>query len=490
VVFAVAASPVSNAFSAARAATSAAVTAMATYQDGPSFKTDTAGAIKTSNAQLEVQRLFQEADAAQSAAGLVNVTLTGTEALGALLEDMKGLADSLRDQSITQAHRAILTTEFANLNARFDEMTAAATFAGLNLINPDATDQAGPVTLPSGQQIAAHDLRKGQGTIMPINMPIAAPLLDSLRGAFAFEGNFTREALGTSGLKSVKSFVPVTYSEGEGGGEGINASYTQLDFIPTAGATVSASFQFNQPRNIIQYITSSSVSTAATVSVNSSNNIVVTGYQKTITGPELNVGQWYDISISVSDTGDARVYLDSTFIGDVPTWPKVLPSNRSSVLIYGGANTTDNLSVFSRQLSADEIKDVVEKSQGGVQNWRAAPPNGSDWGVVADDLSQSLANLRNVEAYYGGVARSLDRFVSSQQRLVDAIEVGVKRLVVPDLGKMAARRAAADVHAQVVLATMDTQRGIMNHPVNLLSGAMDAFDRMMVGRFTPSRLGI
>jgi flagellin-like hook-associated protein FlgL len=489
VVFAVAASPVSNAFSAARAATSAAVTAMATYQDGPSFKTDTAGAIKTSNAQLEVQRLFQEADAAQSAGGLVNVTLTGTEALGALLEDMKGLADSLRDQSITQAHRAILTTEFANLNARFDEMTAAATFAGLNLINPDATDQAGPVTLPSGQQIAAHDLRKGQGTIMPVNMPIAAPLLDSLRGAFAFEGNFTREALGTSGLKSVRNFAPVTYSEGWSGGQGLNASYTQLDFIPTAGATVSASFQFNQPRSIIQHIVSGDVRDAATVSVNSQNNIVISGNAKTITGPALNIGQWYGVSISVSDKGNARVYLDNNFIGDVQ-YRIGLPTTRSSVLIYGGGNTVDNLSVYSRQLSDDEVRDVGEKSQGGIQNWRAAPANGSDWGVVADDLSQSLANLRNVEAYYGGVSRKLERFVSNQQRIADAIESGVSRLVVPDLGKLEARRAAADAHAQLVLTMMETQRGIMNHHVNLLSEAMGTFDRMMASRFTPSRLKI
>jgi len=479
-------SPVAKAFSAARAATSAAVSAMATYQDGPSFKTDTVGAIQVTNAQLEVQRLFREADAAQSAGGLVNVTLSVTEALGGLLEDMKGLADSLRDQSITPAHRAILTTEFANLNARFDEMTAAATFAGLNLINPDATDQAGPVILPSGQQIAAHDLRKGQGTIMPIEPPVGTPSPESLVAAFAFEGNNQPAPLGTPTLiTNQPSGYPLLYSDGESGGKSAIIWGYNLRTPDTKEITVGISFKTPQNRDIFRFATGSDI-----VSLSSSGaNIVVRHNGNIMASTNFDSSLWQRANIVVASDGAASIYMNGSIFGNFSLdSPMSNISNNNMNIFQGRVVLNDNWTIYSKAFSSDGIRELDILAKQGVQNWKN--DTSGSWSQVADDLSQSLANLRNVEAYYGGVARSLDRFVSSQQRLVDAIEVGVKRLVVPDLGKMAARRAAADVHAQVVLATMDTQRGIMNHPVNLLSGAMDAFDRMMVGRFTPSRLGI
>ena len=489
VLLSVQAPAVQSAIPAARAASISVASEVAGYGAGPGFKVDASKAQQLTEARVQRLERFHEINALQKAEGLLGVTLGVITALGNTLDEMRNLAVLLQDETIATEQRQVLTDDFDRLSAQLDDLTASATFAGQNLINPEAAEQTGTIALPSGSQIAAHDLRKGQGTILPISLPAEAPLLDSLRGAFAFEGNFTREALGTSGFKSVKSFAPVTYSEGESGGQGVNASYTGVSFFPTAGATVSASFQFNQPRTIIQHIVSGDFRDAATVSINASNKIVVAGNAKTITGPELTIGHWYDISIAVSDTGNARIYLDSTFIGDLQ-YRVGLPTSRNDVTIFAGSNTIDNLSVYSRQLSASEIGDVVEKSQGGVQNWRAGPPGGSDWSMVAEDLHQSLANLRNVEVYYGRVARNVESTGSLLQRRADAIDLAVNSLVVPDLGRLAAKQAAADVRAQIALATMDTQRAIMNSPVSLLASTLDAFDRMMTGRFTPSRLRI
>lgn len=148
----------------------------------------------------------------------------------------------------------------------------------------------------------------------------------------------------------------------------------------------------------------------------------------------------------------------------------------------------DNLSVYSRALSAADISEVDLQSKEGIDKWRVAPPNGSDWGLVADDLSQSLTNLRNIEAYYGGVGRNLERDITMQQRMTDIVDTGMIRMVVPDLNRLSATQAAAQVHAQLVQAMMGNRKNLMSQASLLFTSALNNFDRINTSGFTPARL--
>ncbi|MCG9915139.1 MAG: hypothetical protein MH112_02110 [Phenylobacterium sp.] len=457
------------------------------YGDRPGFKADAVVATQATHALSQRLNHLHAIDTLQRVGSLVDVTLNVTEALGGTLEEMKGLAIRLQDNSLGADQRQILASEFDTLNARIDDITKAASFAGRNLLNPDAADQTGDITLPSGTQITAHDLRKGQGAILPLSVPIEAPLLNDLGAAFAFEGNFTPAALGPHSHTRVRSFAPVTYTDGENSNLSIQASYTGLSFSPTAGATVSASIRPNQPGAIIQHIVSGDLRDAVTVSLNSSNRIVASG-TSTITGPVVNLGEWIRISISVSESGNASVFLNDSLLGNIQ-YRVGLPTIRNDITLFGGTNSQiDNLSIYKRALNSNEISTVNAQSENGVQNWRPTPPGGSDWGMVHSDISQSLSNLRNIEAYYGSVGRNINSDVTMQQRMTDIVDTGMTRLVVPDLNRLSAAQTAAQVHAQLVQAMMGNKKNLMSQASLLFTSALNNFDRMNISGFTPSRL--
>lgn len=176
--------------------------------------------------------------------------------------------------------------------------------------------------------------------------------------AFAFDGNITPAALGTPALKRVTTYSPVSYSSGENSISAINAAYSNFDFIETVETTVSASIRPNQTGTIIQHIVGDHRD-QVTISLNTQNNIVASGNFQTITGPVVNLGEWHRVAISVSQSGNASIYLNENLIGNVYYRVTSLPTSRNSVVLYGGTNTNiDNLSVYSRALSAAEIGEV------------------------------------------------------------------------------------------------------------------------------------
>lgn len=221
--------------------------------------------------------------------------------------------------------------------------------------------------------------------------------------------------------------------------------------------------------------------------MNDSNQIVVKGFGKTVTGPKLQLNEWQTVTIS-SFQRDAQVYLDGDLIAIV-SYKNMMPTSRNSVLLYGGANThIDNLAVYSRALSGSEIDTVTNATQAGVQTWRREQPVASNWAQVTSDVSQSLENLRAVEAYYGGAARSLDRDRALQQRMSDILDAGVSRLVNRDIERSSILLAAAEVRVQLAQAMMDTQRSIMSEAITLFANAADVFDRINASGFRPSVL--
>lgn len=471
----------------ARAAVDRAVAATAGYGERPAFRADSVAATQASNAMSQRLRHLNQMGALDRAEALVTVTLAGLEAAGHTLEEMKTLSLRLQDESLSTQERDRLSEDFLALSASLDGITQTASFGGRNLINPDAATQTGDVALPSGNTITAHDLRKGQGTILSVDPPIKAPLLDDLLAAFAFEGNMNPAALGTPALKNVKNFGTLSYSDGESSNSSVSASYYQMSFIETPGLTVHASIRPNQAGNILQHIISGHGPDSVTLSMDANNNLVVKGFDKTVIGPKLNVGNWQTVTIS-SFQRDSQVYLDGNLIASVK-YQNTMPTSRSSVLFYGGTNAqVDNLAVYSKALSGSEINTVTNAAQAGVQTWRREQPVASNWAQVTSDVSQSLANLRAIEAYYGGAARSLDRDMALQQRMSDILDAGVSRLVNRDIERSSILLAAAEVRVQLAQAMMDTQRSIMSEATTLFANAADVFDRINVSGFRPSGL--
>jgi flagellin-like hook-associated protein FlgL len=471
----------------ARAAVDRAVAATAGYGERPTFRADSVAATQASNAMSQRLRHLNQMGALDRAEALVTVTLAGLEAAGHTLEEMKILSLRLQDDSLSTQERDRLSQDFLALSASLDGITQTASFAGRNLINPDAATQTGDVALPSGNTITAHDLRKGQGTILSVDPPIKAPLLDDLLAAFAFEGNMNPAALGTPALKRVNNYGTLSYPDGEGSNSSVAASYYHWGFIETPGATVSASIKPSAAGNIIQHIISSDSADSVFISMNDSNQIVVKGFGKTVTGPKLQLNEWQTVTIS-SFQRDAQVYLDGDLIASV-SYKNMMPTSRNSVLLYGGTRThVDNLAVYSRALSGSEINTVTNAAQAGVQTWRREQPVASNWAQVTSDVSQSLENLRAVEAYYGGAARSLDRDRALQQRMSDILDAGVSRLVNRDIERSSILLAAAEVRVQLAQAMMDTQRSIMSEATTLFANAADVFDRINASGFRPSGL--
>lgn len=245
--------------------------AAASYHERPSYRDDTVAAIQFSKVSMQrLERLSRVGDLNRADA-LVSVTLAGAAALENALTQMRAISVRLQDGSQSTPDRERLANDYQRLNDSIDDLTSMASFAGRNLVNPDAPAQFNDLVFRSGERIKAIDLRKGHGTILAVNPPVKAPLLDDLLAAFDFEGDMVPADLGTPALKGTRNYGSLNYVDGEGGGTAVAASYYQISFIETAGVTVSASFKPNEPRQIIQHIISGDSRNAVTISMNDEN---------------------------------------------------------------------------------------------------------------------------------------------------------------------------------------------------------------------------
>jgi flagellin-like hook-associated protein FlgL len=470
----------------ARAAVDRAVAATAGYGERPAFRADSVAATQASNAMSQRLNHLTQARALQRADGLLGVTLAVTQALEETLVEMQYLSVTLQDDSLSHDEHVHAANTFDTLSRRSAELLGNASFAGRNLIDPEADAQTGDVALPSGKVIAAHDLRPGMGTVLTIDPPIKAPHLDRLLAAFAYEGNISPVSLGTPPLAS-NAFTgyPNQYLSGEDGGLATRAWHYRIGFQDTDAITIGLSARPVSAGTVFRYEHG-----ADAVSLTISGG----SYRLNQNGTSVAVGaattnEWSRINLAIDESGAGSLYMNGNAVAHFSFANPMTDSTTNNRLLFiqqFNGPVFDNLTIYSDDLSGSEIREVDRLAQRGVQNWSAVTT--SQWSQVSEDLSTSLTNLRRVQAYYGGAARSLDRDMALQQRMSDILDAGVSRLVNRDIERSSILLAAAEVRVQLAQAMMDTQRSIMSEATTLFANAADVFDRINASGFRPSGL--
>ena len=107
--------------------------------------------------------------------------------------------------------------------------------------------------------------------------------------------------------------------------------------------------------------------------------------------------------------------------------------------------------------------------------------------VAAHDLRKGKGTILSVDSPIK--APLLDDLLAAFA-VEGAIDTGVARLVTRDIDRVGALQAAAEVRVHLAQAMMDTQRGVMSQTTTLFSGALNRFDQINAGGFTPSRLNL
>lgn len=498
-----------NAVSSAQVSQSSAVASATSHGQRPARSMDAASAIQVTNALSQRLNHLNQIRALERADGLVNVTLAAVEAIEDTLMEMKTLSANLQEERLSGDQRDRLTLEYGALVERIGQTAAMAEFGGRNLINPQSGGLSGDVALPGGTSINAADLRPGiTGAISDIDV-LVPPALENLRAAFDFEG----------------SLNPVAWTNGFGG----------AFFAPVAGVT---SFADAGPRRdqaadavAVNYRTQASgqaipaylnKSVSMNIKLDSIDNDVrifsygkngladldgdrmsritmqagtgalalqVFGVGLVQTNASLKVGQWHNLTLTQSGEGssfgDTRLYLDGKHIASVNTAIPMIGLGNMN-LLYGQFS---DLALWDRVLEGQDLAQATRAMKRGVQSWRPEITT-ADWASKMAALDQSLGNVRQVAQQYGSASRSIAAKMSVQQRMTDIIDASASRLVHRDIERVGALQVASQVRTQLAQAMMQTQTGIMNAQIGLLSNSLALFDSINIGGFTPGRLSL
>lgn len=206
------------------------------------------------------------------------------------------------------------------------------------------------------------------------------------------------------------------------------------------------------------------------------------------TGAALKPGQWANLTFSQSGEGatrgDLKLYLDGALVASINT--PLLSQIEDGVIRLQKGRFSD-LAVWDRVLDGQEVAQAARAMKRGVHNW-CPEITTADWATKMSALDQSLGNVRQVAQQYGGASRSITARLGMQQRMTDIIDAGVARLVNRDIERVGALQVASQVRTQLAQAMMQTQTGIMNAQVGLLSNSLALFDSINIGGFAPGRL--
>ncbi|WBQ09876.1 hypothetical protein L2D01_13445 [Hyphomonadaceae bacterium ML37] len=500
-----------GAVSSAQASQSSAVASATSHGQRPARSMDAVSAIQVTNALSQRLNHLNQIRALERADGLVNVTLAAVEAIEDTLMEMRALSARLQDASLPEDHRAKLAQEYGALIPRINQITEMATFGGRNLLNPQAASQSGDVILPGATNLAAADLRPGPyGVTGSLDM-LVPPAVESLRGAFAFEGSLANLAW-TGGLGAAlfsAEFVSgdLYGSNGPDADQSINTQgstrVTTVGEIPFfRDRTISFNVMvdtndidgsqgvlelFNYHVNVNE-----SGGIRIRFDMNKSDGKIFIRYGIGPIGTQiyLKPGEWSNITVTeginqANNVGDIRLYHDGKLVGSFTDNSPLLSAGKIRI----NEGRYSDLALWDRVLSGQEVAQATSAMKRGVHNWRPEITT-ADWGSKMSALDQSLGNVRQVAQQYGSASRSIAAKMSMQQRMTDIIDAGVARLVDRDIDRVGAVQAAADVRIQLAQAMMQTQTGIMSAQIGLLSNSLALFDSINIGGFTPGRLSL
>jgi flagellin-like hook-associated protein FlgL len=503
-----------SAVSSAQASQSSAVASATSYGQRPAMSMDAVSAIQVTNALSQRVNHLNQIRALERADGLVNVTLAAVEAIEDTLMEMRALSASLQDASLSEDHRAKLSQEYGALVPRIRQITEMATFGSRNLVNPQAASQSGDVALPGGMSINAVDLRPGiTGAISDIDI-LVAPALENLRAAFDFEGSLNPVAW-TNGFGATQ-FNAANVSGDLYASDGPNADQSVNTQGPTFLFALSPPISFFQERTfslnvmldetdinggigfiyLLRYTNSDEnflEQNQLSINVNRMDGHIRFRYgdqpqEVIVTQARLKPGDWANITITQSSNpdnnfGDTKILLNGRVIGSVFDSNPLLNTGR----IRLNEGRYSDLALWDRVLDGRELAQATSAMKRGVHNWRPEITT-ADWATKMSALDQSLGNVRQVAQQYGGASRSITARLGMQQRMTDIIDAGVARLVNRDIERVGALQVASQVRTQLAQAMMQTQTGIMNAQVGLLSNSLALFDSINIGGFAPGRL--
>jgi flagellin-like hook-associated protein FlgL len=498
-----------SAVSSAQASQSSTVASATSYGQRPAMSMDAVSAIQVTNALSQRVNHLNQIRALERADGLVNVTLAAVEAVEDTLMEMRTLSASLQDASLSEDHRAKLSQEYGALVPRIRQITEMATFGSRNLINPQAASQSGDVALPGGMNLGAADLRPGpSGVIGSLDM-LVPPAVENLRGAFAFEGSLANLAW-TGGLGAAQ-FSAENVSGDLYGADGPNADQSVNTQGSTRVTTVGEipffrdrTISFNVMVDTNDIDGSQGVLDLFNYHVNGNESsgirirfdmnkidgkiFIRYGIGPIATQIYLKPREWSNITVTeginqANNIGDIRLYHDGKLVGNFTDNSPLL--NAGQIRINEGRYS--DLALWDRVLDGREVAQATSAMKRGVHNWRPEITT-ADWATKMSALDQSLGNVRQVAQQYGGALRSITARLGMQQRMTDIIDAGVARLVNRDIERVGALQVASQVRTQLAQAMMQTQTGIMNAQVGLLSNSLALFDSINIGGFTPGRL--
>ncbi|WBQ11570.1 LamG domain-containing protein [Hyphomonadaceae bacterium ML37] len=501
-----------NAVSSAQASQSSAVASATSYGQRPARSMDAVSAIQVTNALSQRLNHLNQIRALERADGLVNVTLAAVEAIEDTLMEMRTLSANLQEERLSGDQRDRLTLVYGALVERIGQTAAMAEFGGRNLINPQSGGLSGDVALPGGMSINAADLRPGiTGAISDIDV-LVPPALENLRAAFDFEGSLNPVAW-TNGFGGA-FFAPVagvtnlvdtgahrdkalhvdavsarhrTQLSGQAIPAYLNKSVSfnlRVESIPGSEQRV-----FSYGKNGSADLDGDRMSRIWMEAGTGALRLQVFGSPDVQTNASLNVGQWHNLTLTQSGEGssfgDTRLYLDGKLIASVNTAIPMIGLGNMN-LLYGQFS---DLALWDRVLDGQGLAQATSAMKRGVHNWRPEITT-ADWASKMAALDQSLGNVRQVAQQYASASRSIAAQMSMQQRMTDIIDAGASRLVNRDIERVGALDVAAQVRTQLAQAMMQTQTGIMNAQIGLLSNSLALFDSINIGGFTPGRLSL
>lgn len=497
-----------SAVSSAQASQSSAVASATSYGQRPAMSMDAVSAIQVTNALSQRLNHLNQIRALERADGLVNVTLAAVEAIEDTLMEMRALSANLQEERLSGDQRDRLTLEYGTLVERIGQTAAMAEFGGRNLINPQSGGLSGDVALPGGMSINAADLRPGiTGAISDIDI-LVPPALENLRAAFDFEASLNPVAW-TNGfggaffapVAGVTSFADTgprrdqavdaaavnyrTQASGQAIPAYLNKSVSfnlRVESIPGSEQRV-----FSYGKNGSADLDGDRMSRIWMEAGTGALRLQVFGSADVQTNASLKVGQWHNLTLTqsgeASSFGDTRLYLDGKLIASVSTAIPMIGLGNMN-LLYGQFS---DLALWDRVLEGQGLAQATRAMKRGVQSWRPEITT-ADWASKMAALDQSLGNVRQVAQQYGSASRSIAAKMSVQQRMTDIIDASASRLVNRDIERVGALQVASQVRTQLAQAMMQTQTGIMNAQVGLLSNSLALFDSINIGGFAPGRL--